>query len=57
MKEVETIMQNKFQISMDDKLHHGIFFKDFIQGERFLYQGFINKILTMLFPGLEDNIE
>lgn len=44
-------------MTVDDQQHHGQFFKDFIYEDRFLYQGFVNKVLTILFPGLEDNIE
>ena len=51
------ILQNKFNLTIDDSQHQATFFKDFIQGDKFLYQGFVNKVLTMLFPGLEDNIE
>lgn len=57
MKDLEMILENKFYLSLDDRQHYDQFFKDFIAGDRFQYQGFINRILTILFPGLEDNIE
>lgn len=44
-------------MKLEDTQHHNHFFKDYIYEDRFLYQGFVNKILTILFPGLEDNIE
>lgn len=57
LSDFESILEIKFQIKLDDSQHHSAFFKDYIQGSQFMYQGFVNKILTMLFPGLEENIE
>lgn len=57
LTDLEKIIQNKYNLNIEDKQHHNQFFKDFIFEDKFLYQGFVNKVLTILFPGLEDNIE
>jgi len=50
-------MKNRFQLNLDDAQHYPIFFKDFIQDDRVYYGGFVNKVLSVLFPALEESIE
>lgn len=57
LSDFENILEIKFQLKLDDSQHHNNFFRDYIQGPLFMYQGFVNKVLTVLFPGLEENIE
>lgn len=51
------MIESKFQLRMDDPIHFPVFFKDFVQEDKFFYSGYVNKVLSVLFPALEDNIE
>ncbi len=57
LKNFQLVIKTRFQLDVDDPQHFDTFFKDFIQGDSVAYGGFINKVLTVLFPALEDNIE
>ena len=51
------VIKIRFQLDIDDYQHNEKFFKPFIQDDWVLYSGFINRVLTSLFPALEDSIE
>ena len=51
------VIKIRFQLDIDDDQHNEKFFKPFIQEDWVLYSGFINRVLTSLFPALEDSIE
>lgn len=57
LKEFESLIENRFQISWKDPSHYLLFFKDYVEGDVVEYTGFVNRVLCYLFPGLEDNIE
>ena len=57
LKNFQLVIKTRFQLDVDDPHHYDAFFKDFILDDTVAYGGFINKVLTVLFPALEDNIE